>query len=117
MKYKVVGLMNLSFGIVQAAFPVVVYYAVIPRLYTMYAEMNSIPPKYDLINAGLVFLLIYGLVNVFVGLMLILGKGNLDKLLKIGVILFVANFIFGGLISGLLMIGIIAPIYSIGSIF
>jgi hypothetical protein len=115
VKYKIVGLLSLSFGLIQAAFPVVVYFAVIPRLYKMYAEINAIPPRYDLINAGMLFLLIYGLLNVLVGLMLMLGKGNLEKLFKIGVILFFANFIFGGLVSGLLIIGIITPIYSIGS--
>jgi hypothetical protein len=115
MKYKIVGLLNLSFGIVQAAFPVVVYYAVIPRLYKMYTEMDAVPPRYDLINIGMIFLLVYGLINFLVGLKLILGKGSMDKLFKIGVVLFVVNFVLGGLVSGLLMIGVIAPIYSIGA--
>ena len=115
MKYKLVGITNILFGIIQALYPVIVYMFVMPKLWDMYSSLNIDNPIKPAVYIGLIFLFFYGIFNIIMGVLLFSERFNKDKLLIWNIILILLNFVFGGLVSGLLMIGIIAPIYSISS--
>jgi hypothetical protein len=113
MKYKIVGILNLLFGIVQISFPVALYFFIIPRVMEAYKSFAVEYPYPSSLYYILFFLMAYGLANVIIGILLLIGKGNQQRLFRLGVILFFSNFVVGGLVNGILMISVLSPIYNL----
>ena len=113
MKYKLIGSFNIVIGLLEMILPSAMYFFVVPRLLEMYESLNVAEKVPQIIYWGFAFMFFYGLANLIIGIQLFRETDQKDSYLTYGVVLNILNFIFGGLFIGLMIIGLIAPIYQI----
>jgi hypothetical protein len=111
MKYKVVGILLVIFGLIQAAVPVVQILFIIPKLNTL-IEQSSFASNYTVYSyvfSGL--LVIAALLNLYLGRSMF--SNIKEKYYRFGLISLIITFIFTGIIFTLMVGSTINIIYSI----
>lgn len=113
---KVVGLINLFFGIIEILVGVPYIFFTMPKLIIMYENLNT---DYNPTTAYLypVFLILLGLVNVLTGLgnFDVIFKNKSDLIYKIGMFLVLLSFIVTGLVVSIMINSMISPIYELST--
>ena len=116
-KYKVVGVVNLLFGVFQIIYPLLVIFFTLPRLTELYSELNI--QGYSFISTYLIigFVMLIGIGNFFFGLNLISKSEKKEKYFKYALMLIIASFLFVGILFNLASLSTILPIYNLTSQF
>jgi len=111
---KVVGLINLFFGIVEVIIGIPYILFTIPKLLVMYESVNvELPYNPKIAYAHPTVLVSLGIINIFVGLgnFNILFKNRANLIYKVGMFLVIFSFIMTGLIVSNMVSSLINPIY------
>lgn len=114
-KYKIIGVVNLLFGIFQVVCPLFIIFITLPRLTAMYSEFNVqgafLTPTYLIL--GVVMLI--GIGNLFFGFSLVSKSEKKEKYFKYALMLIIASFLFGGILFSIASLSTILPIYNLTS--
>jgi membrane protein implicated in regulation of membrane protease activity len=115
-KYKVMGLINLIFGIMLLIISPIFPSFIIPGLGEMYEGME-IDLQLPLIGVYVATALIFvsAIINLFVGIKGITKNNNKDKYFNYGIIAALISFFLPGVLAVILNFSVIYPIYNITS--
>ena len=117
MKYKIVGIINLVFGIPQLFISLILPSIVIPRLITEFNSLNLTYQSNPTINYFVsASIFIEAMINIYLGMKAFkqaVGKPNKekDRYFRYSIISAVVTILSTGLLIGILVINIILPIY------
>ena len=117
-KYKIVGIVDLFFGIPQLLISIVFPLSVFPKLSQMYSDFN-VNSQLNLTSGYIVvmLILIIAITNLFLGVKGFTETKEKDKYFKYGIISAVATFFLTGILVAILNFSIISPIYNLTSQF
>jgi hypothetical protein len=117
-KYKIVGIIDLFFGIPQFLISIIFPLSVFPKLSQMYADFN-VNSQLNLTSGYVVALLIFiiAITNIFLGIKGLTISKEKEKYFKYGIISAVATFFLTGILVAILNFSIISPIYNLTSQF
>jgi hypothetical protein len=116
-KYKIVGILNLFLGVSEIIYPLFALAFAITRLTTLYSGFSTEVPSFISIYLILGVVISMGAGNLFLGFNLVSKSGKKDKYFKYALILLIASFLLGGILSGIATLSIISPIYNLTSQF
>jgi hypothetical protein len=116
-KYKIVGILNISLGVLETIYAAFALIITLPKLNELYFELGAKRPSYTSTYLILGFILIIGLVNLFLGLKLFTKSEKREAYFIYALISLIASFFLGGIFSGIFTLSIIVPIYSLISQF
>ena len=115
MKYKIVAIINILLGVFQIgnAFSMLLF--VIPTLADLYSQFDSAEgPDFAMGYGAVAILLIIGTINLVFAYKLLKEKGTKkDKYFMYSVIYLVVTFFISGILSGLMTLAAINPIYNL----
>lgn len=111
-KYKVVGIISFFYGFVLLLILTVYAFNIMPRLFSLYSEVNT-NYKPNLIGAySVIFiLLLMAMISLFLGVKGFRNKE--EKYFKFGIIFLVAPFFLTGILVAILSMSVIAPLYNL----
>ena len=118
MKYKVVGWLDLIFGLLGLVQQTIMLFVVYPKLNALYQDFyigGKLPfftRAYPYITVVLIILLA-GI--AYIGKKLAFEKSPNEKIFKLGLMALVAVFLFGGYYISSLIMSFVSPLYSITS--
>ena len=117
-KYKIVGLINLLFGLLQLFLPIMLWVSVIPKLTEIYSnfQVNN-QPNLTLLFGALILLFIFGLTNIILGVMGFKKIKEKEKIFQYGIMVAVVTFFLMGALVSFLVSSIISHLYNITSQF
>ncbi|MDO8658439.1 MAG: PsbP-related protein [Candidatus Levybacteria bacterium] len=115
-KYKILGIIIIIFGFLQVPIPALQILFVIPQITNLYEGLNIEQPSLIPAYAVLTFLIILGLINIFIGIKLIL-KSTLHKEIyfKLGIATLIIIFLSVGSSIAFTITSVITPIYKLTS--
>jgi hypothetical protein len=115
---KVIGFVNLFFGMVEILIGVPYILYTIPKLLKMYEDLGvNLPYTPSTAYLFPAFLILLGLVNVMAGFgnFHILFKNKSELIYKVGMFLVILSFILTGLFLSNMINSMINPIYSLSN--
>lgn len=117
-KYKIVGIIDLFFGISQFLISIIFPLSVFPELSKMYADFN-VNSQLNFTSGYIVvmFILIIAVTNLFLGVKGFTKTNEKDKYFRYGIISVVVTFFLTGILVAILNFSIISPIYNLTSQF
>jgi len=116
-KYNIVGIINLIFGLLQLGISIMPLYMV-SRIGQLYSDLNvKASQNLTFGYIGIICMLLISLVNIILGFKGLSKSKEKEKNLKYGLITAIASIPLMALLGGLLVIGIIMPIYSLNQQF
>jgi hypothetical protein len=116
MKYKVVGWLDIVFGMIGALQQSIMLFVVYPKMNNLYQDFSGELPvqtKMFPYLTGLGIILFAGI--AFLGMKLAFSKTSHEKLFKWGVGVLVGMLALGGIGIGFSIFSVIMPLYSITS--
>ncbi|OGG01704.1 hypothetical protein A2W14_03755 [Candidatus Gottesmanbacteria bacterium RBG_16_37_8] len=116
-KYKIIGAVNFFLGIFEIVYPLIVILFTIPRLTELYAEFQAKGPNLIPTYIILSIVMLMGVGNFILGVKLFSKSENKEKFFKIAIILIIASFLLGGVITKIASLSVIMPIYNLTSEF
>jgi len=113
-KYKIVGIINLFFGISLFLMSIFFLLSVFPKLSQMYADFN-VSSQLNLMSGYIVVLLIFiiAIMNLFLGAKGLTVSKEKEKYFKYGIISIVTTFFLMGILVAILNFSIISPVYNL----
>lgn len=115
-KYKIIGILNFLLGIPTLLLSLSFSIFVIPKLNQLYAEFNTNNSGNVILSYIIVLvLLIIAIANIFLGIKEFSNTQKKEIYFKYGVIMAVVAFLLGGVLTGLMTLSVILPIYNLSS--
>ncbi len=116
-KYKVVGLINIFFGVIQILASVSQLY-LNAQLGKLYAEFNvNAGSNLMVAKIGVIALLAFALYNLYLGMKNLSQSKQKDQYLKRGIVAAIVSLVISALAVIFLIVTIILPIYSLNQQF
>lgn len=118
MKYTLVAVVNLFFGIIQLIFPLIFLLFIIPSLKEIYASFNGAPNTLSTSHLIIAVSLILGSLNIWISIKLFSKSTVLEKrekYVKYGIISAIISFLTLGLLLGSLSITVMSPMYNLSN--
>jgi hypothetical protein len=118
IKYKIVGIIDLFFGISQLLISIIFPLSIFPKLSQIYADFN-VNSQLNLTSGYIVVLLIFiiAITNILLGVKGFTMSKEKEKYFKYGIISAVATFFLTGILVAILSFGVMSPIYNLTSQF
>lgn len=117
-KYKIVGIINLFFGVTNFAVSVFFPLSVFPKLSRVYSDVNvSSQPNLTSGYIVVILFLIIAITNLFLGVKGFTGTKEKEKYFKYGIISAIATFFMTGILVAILNLTTVSQIYDLTSQF
>lgn len=116
---KVIGLINLFFGIVEILVGIPYLLFTIPRLYKMYENLKvDLPYSLSMAYLYAALLILLGFINVLSGLgnFNIIFKNKSELMHKVGLFLVILSFVITGLVVSGMINSMINPVYNLSAV-
>ena len=112
-KYKIVGSINIFFGLVQILGSIIIPLFVMNKLTRMYEtfEVNLKTPSGMYVVLGIIF--VVGIINIFVGIKAFNSKKGNNKVYTTSMVVAIFSIIITPILAGVLVTLVITPIYSL----
>lgn len=110
-KYKLVGILQLLFGILDVLVSLILFTTVLPQLGTLYSEMQ-LDSNTSHVQTSLFILTAVGLLNIIFGLLLLRKNQAVQKrIFIVSLLILIVTFVISGQLLGQAITQTISPIY------